>query len=84
MQRYNKLQCQSHGIGMALFPGEGETKQVVLEGILWTVCEQSDTHFMKIIPENISHSYVITFQASEQCKVQYIRQAQSIGWHKTS
>ena len=40
------------------FPGEGETRRVVLEGLLWTVCEQSDTHFMKIIPETVSYTHL--------------------------
>ena len=48
------------------FPGEGETSRVVVEGILWTLCEQSGMQFMKIIPENIRHSYVITFQTPEE------------------
>ena len=62
----------------------GYEAKVVPKGISWMVYEHSDMHFMKIMPENIRHSYVITFQASEQCKVQYMRQAQSIGWLKTS
>ena len=61
MQRYTEVQCQSHDTGMARISECGVRSQVVPKGILWTVHEQSDMHFMIIIPENISHSYVITF-----------------------
>ena len=38
---------------------------------------------VEIVPENINHNYVITFQLLQQWKVQYIRQAQSIRWFKS-
>ena len=66
MQRHNEVECQSHDTSMARISECGVRSQVVPKGILWMVHEQSDMHFMKIIPENISHSYVITFQTPEE------------------
>ena len=66
MHRNNEVQCQSHDIGMARISECGVRSQVVPKGKSWMVQEQSDMHFMKIIPGNISHGYVITFQMPEQ------------------
>ena len=45
--------------------GEGKEAQVVSQGIFWMEYEQPGMDFMKIISENISQTYVITFRESE-------------------
>ena len=66
MQRHNEVQCQSHDTGMACISEGGVRSQSCAKGITWMGYEHSDMHFMKIMPENIRHSYVITFQTPEE------------------
>ena len=55
-QRYNEVQCQSHGTGLARVPGWVDRSQGVLEGISWMGHGQIDLRFMKNISEDVSHN----------------------------